>query len=105
MNDMRVKIALVTISIVPAIARPQERSSYYTEPYQEKALEIYRQSIGFRTAVAHGQVPAFASYLANEFRAGGFADEDFRHERTGAGQVIFRRPGALVIILHELAGR
>ena len=54
----------------------QDKSSDYTELYQEKALEIYRTSIGYRTAAGHGQVPALANYLADEFHAGGFAEED-----------------------------
>lgn len=57
-------------------AAAQDRSSDYTEPYQQQALEIYRASIGFRTASPYGQVPAMANYLAEQFRAGGFADED-----------------------------
>jgi acetylornithine deacetylase/succinyl-diaminopimelate desuccinylase-like protein len=43
---------------------------------RKKALEIYRISTGIHTATSHGQVPAMAEYLANEFRAGGFSDED-----------------------------
>jgi carboxypeptidase PM20D1 len=41
-----------------------------------QALEIYRTMIGYRTAAGHGKVPAMAEYLAEEFRRGGFPDED-----------------------------
>ena len=63
---------LLTIGAVQA----QDRSGDYTEPYQLRALEIYRTSIAYRTAKSHGQVPALANYLAEQFRAGGFADDD-----------------------------
>lgn len=54
----------------------QDSSADYTEPYQRKALEVYRTIIGYRTAAGHGQVPAMARYLAEQFRRGGFARED-----------------------------
>ena len=57
-------------------APAQDRSTDYTAPYQQRALAIYRSSIGYRTAASHGQVPAFANYLADLFRSGGFAGED-----------------------------
>jgi len=69
-------LAAMAITLVFGAATAQDHSSFYTENYQKKALEIYRTSIGFRTAESHGQVPAFASYLADEFRAGGFPDEN-----------------------------
>ena len=64
---------------LPALAVPlhaQDSSGDYREPYQLKALEIYRTAIGFRTAAGHGRVPALADYLAGEFRAGGFPAAD-----------------------------
>jgi acetylornithine deacetylase/succinyl-diaminopimelate desuccinylase-like protein len=54
----------------------QDESAYYTEPYQKKALEIYRASIPYRTALSYGQVPAFTNFLAAEFRNGGFPNDD-----------------------------
>lgn len=77
-------------ALVFGMAGAQDHSSFYTENYQKKALEIYRTSIGFRTAKSHGQVPAFASYLADEFRAGGFPDEDIHilPSKTIAGEDI-----------------
>lgn len=54
----------------------QDSSADYTDPYQRKALEIYRTIIGFRTAEGHGQVPTLANYLSEQFRDGGFPDED-----------------------------
>ena len=37
-----------------AEALAQDKSSDYTEPYQKKALEIYRASIAYRSAEGHG---------------------------------------------------
>ena len=45
-------------------------------PSQEKARDIFRRVIGFKTSVGLGQVPALAEYLASELRSGGFADAD-----------------------------
>ncbi len=72
----RIRLIIVALPFVFGLAQAQDHSSYYTEPYQKKALEIYRASIGLRTVKTHGQVPALANYLAGEFREGGFADED-----------------------------
>lgn len=86
-------IALLAVAAV-APGRGQDVSSDYVEPYQRKALEIYRHAISYRTVAGYGQVPALAEYLAGEFRAGGFPDEDvhvLRHEETAA--LVVRYPG------------
>ena len=57
-------------------ATAQDRSADYTEPYQVRALEIYRTLVGMRTAATHGRVPEAARYLADRFLAGGFAEGD-----------------------------
>jgi acetylornithine deacetylase/succinyl-diaminopimelate desuccinylase-like protein len=41
-----------------------------------QALEILKQSIGYRTVLGEGQVPAYAAYLAGLLRDGSFAAED-----------------------------
>lgn len=71
-------VAFGLASLVHGPAMAQESSADYDEPYQRKALEIYRTAIGYRTALGHGQVPSLAAYLAGEFRAGGFPAEDVR---------------------------
>ena len=73
---MRKLITAMAVSLVFGTVLAQDHSSYYRQPYQKQALDIYRTSIGFRTAKSHSQVPALAEYLADEFRAGGFPDED-----------------------------
>jgi carboxypeptidase PM20D1 len=59
--------------LCPSLIYAQETSSQYTSEHQRRAPEIYRTVIGFRTAETHGQVPKMADYLADLFRAGGFA--------------------------------
>ena len=54
-----------------AIAQPAERTAD-----EQKALEIYRTIIGFRSAAGHGQTPEVAAYLASELKAAGFGQED-----------------------------
>ncbi len=73
---MRSFITAVVLLFAPCVASAQDSSADYTEPYQQRALEIYRTIIGYRTAAGHGQVPAVANYLADQFRAGGFPEED-----------------------------
>ncbi len=88
--------------IAPSALQAQDESSYYTESYQQKALEIYRASISYRTAKSHGVVPAFANYLAEQFRSGGFSDEDIHvlpftlpdGEETAALVVTYRGDGS-----------
>lgn len=48
-----------------------------------QAREIYRAIVAFDTSVEGGRTPAMAEYLAERFRAGGFAAEDVRLLPTG----------------------
>ena len=74
---MQTRIAIVAIFLLlPPSTTAQDSSADYTKSYEQKALEIFRTSISYRTAQTHGQVPVLAAYLANQFRAGGFPDED-----------------------------
>lgn len=71
--------ALLAVVLTIPVSGPlaaQDRSADYTEPYQTRTLAIYRTLIGFRTAAGHGQVPAAAAFLAEQFRQGGFPAED-----------------------------
>ena len=70
-------LAAVTLLLIgPTLAAAQDSSADYTQPYQRKALQIYRTIVGYRSAATHGQVPAVANYLADRFRDGGFPDQD-----------------------------
>ena len=57
-------------------AGARDRSIDYSEPYQQQALRIYRDTVAMRTAAGHRQLPVMAHYLADRFRDGGFDDAD-----------------------------
>lgn len=63
---------MATFDVISADAR----SESYDKPYQQQALEIYREVISRRTAAGYGQVPLMAEYLAKQFIQGGFAEKD-----------------------------
>lgn len=65
-------MAAHSAAVRPLVAR----SADFDADYQRQALEIYRTLIGYRSAAGHGQVPAVAEYLAQQFRSGGFAAAD-----------------------------
>ncbi len=94
--------ALLAAWLPTVTAQTPDQSSYYTEPYQEKALQIYRQLISWRTSRGHGQIPEMAAWLADQFRAGGFSDTDIHlipftledGEKTAALVVHYRGDGS-----------
>ncbi len=61
-------VLLATACATPALAKDEEA--------RREAREIFEKIIAFRTSEGLGQVPAMARYLAERFRAGGFAEED-----------------------------
>ncbi|PHZ85499.1 M20/M25/M40 family metallo-hydrolase [Paremcibacter congregatus] len=65
-------VIALSMLMTPAIARCSDDRV----PFADKALEIFRTAVSLRTAKGHGQVPKLAQYLAREFKAGGFAEED-----------------------------
>lgn len=75
MRLARLVPAVVLLVLAQALAA-QPSSADYGAAYQRRALEIFRTAIGYRTAATHGQVPALASWLAAQLRAGGFPAED-----------------------------
>ena len=46
------------------------------KPVSAQAHEILTRSVGFKTVIGEGQVPAYAAYLAGVLKDGGFAAED-----------------------------
>ena len=72
---LRISIALAGL-LLAAPAMAQDDSRDYTGQYQRQALEIYRHVIGLRTAAGHGKVPEMASYLADQFLAAGFSEDE-----------------------------
>lgn len=61
---------------LPAPLAAQTSSAEYTEPHQQQALALYRTIIGMRTAEGQEMVPTMAAYLADQFRAAGFPEDD-----------------------------
>jgi carboxypeptidase PM20D1 len=80
--------AAIALLVLPFKASAQDSSADYTEPYQQKALEIYRTIISYRSSEGHGQVPAVVEYLAEQFREGGFPADDVHvlPFTTGSGE-------------------
>jgi carboxypeptidase PM20D1 len=68
--------AVLAVATAHASLSAQDSSADYTQPYQKKALEIYRHIVGIRSAEGQGKVPEVAQYLADQFRQGGFPAED-----------------------------
>ena len=70
--SMTVCVALA----LTAVAAGADETGFYTKDYQQQALEIYRHIISIRSAAGHGKVPEVAEYLAAQFHAGGFDEDD-----------------------------
>ncbi len=64
----------LTLSVLTAPALAQSP----TEAQRNAALEIHRRIVGFDSSVEGAQTPMVAAYLADRFRAAGFAAEDVR---------------------------
>lgn len=72
-------LALAATMLSPALHASQEAPT----KFEQKALEIYRTAISMRTAEGFGNVPKLARYLANEFKAGGFSEQDIHIKEMG----------------------
>ncbi len=69
---MKHLLILSTIALTAFCATPtaaQNNSADYTEVYQQRALEIYKTLVGFRTAAGHNQVAEALEYLAQQFNS------------------------------------
>lgn len=69
---MSIRLALLVLVCVGSAAYAQTPSN----AERAAALEIYRKVVSFDTSVDGGQTPAMAGYLADRFRAAGFAEQD-----------------------------
>lgn len=91
------------ILMLAVSAAAQVSSADYSEPYQQRALEIYREIVGYRSAFGHGQVPLVANYLAAQFLEAGFPEPDVHvlpftrpsGEETASLVVRYRGDGSL----------
>lgn len=60
----------------------------------QQALEILTRSVGFKTVLGEGQVPAYAAYLSTVLQNGGFAASDIEITPMGeTATMIARYPG------------
>ena len=63
-------------------------------PFGAKALEIYKTAVEMRSTANHGETPKLARYLAEQFKAGGFAEEDITvFELGGTAGLVVRYRG------------
>jgi acetylornithine deacetylase/succinyl-diaminopimelate desuccinylase-like protein len=63
-------------------------------PFGAKAFEIYKTAVEMRTTANHGETPKLARYLAEQFKAGGFAEEDITvFELAGTAGLVVRYSG------------
>jgi acetylornithine deacetylase/succinyl-diaminopimelate desuccinylase-like protein len=69
---MRIVIFLLVASLSSAFSVAAD----FDAPYQQQARELFQRAIAFKTEIGQGQVPKLAAYLADQFRAAGFPDED-----------------------------
>ncbi len=87
------------VGLIAAVMLPVSMVSMAAEkaPFQDKAAELLRKSVSMRTAAGFGQVPVMAKWLANEFRSGGFSENDITLipvEDTAALVVRYRGDGS-----------
>jgi acetylornithine deacetylase/succinyl-diaminopimelate desuccinylase-like protein len=77
-----------------ALAVPAAAAAQTGAPHEAKALAMYEKVVSFRTAKGHGQVPAMASYIADQLRAGGVPAADIATLPHGeAVALLVRVPG------------
>ena len=79
-------LTLVAMPIGAAEATPPTAATTPTAaaqltPLQAKAREIFEKVVSFRSIAPGYETPQLAEYLAGEFRAAGFAEEDILLER------------------------
>ena len=69
-------IRLASLVLVGLGSAAQAYAQAPSDAERAAALEIYRKIVSFDSSTDGGQTPAMASYLADRFRAAGFADND-----------------------------
>jgi acetylornithine deacetylase/succinyl-diaminopimelate desuccinylase-like protein len=101
------RVALLLLAGLAASASAgaaAQRPAPTPEPVRAEARDIFETVIAFQTSEGHGQVPVMAQYLAEKFKAGGFAAEDIEiipHGETASLVVRYRGrdPAAKPILL------
>lgn len=88
---------LVTGTAVAALMlAPQAMAEYAHKdmPFGAKAFEIYKTAVEMKSTANHGETPKLARYLAEQFKAGGFAEEDITvFELAGTAGLVVRYRG------------
>jgi carboxypeptidase PM20D1 len=67
---------IISAVIISVIGCSTAYSADKNMPFADVALDIYRTAVETRTVSGYKQVPVLANYLADKFKAGGFANED-----------------------------
>lgn len=76
---MKCSTLLLGMLVCATPAGAADRSS----PTATEAFDIYRTIVAIPTVQGRGEVPRMAAYLAERFKAGGFAEQDVQIVRTG----------------------
>ncbi|QSX76162.1 M20/M25/M40 family metallo-hydrolase [Lysobacter arenosi] len=81
---LRAAVALIALSGLYGHAMPAAAATPKVDAKtHDKAVELLGKGVGFRTVMGQGQVPAYAQYLADQLKAGGFAAEDVQVQTYG----------------------
>jgi acetylornithine deacetylase/succinyl-diaminopimelate desuccinylase-like protein len=91
------KLGLFAAAMILSLSAAQAADAALTV-HQAKAREIYAKSISIPTSLGNAKVKEFAEYLAGEFRAAGFPNEDihivpFKGEGDETASLIVRYRG------------
>ncbi|MCA8887717.1 MAG: M20/M25/M40 family metallo-hydrolase [Parvularculaceae bacterium] len=87
----------ITGGAFPAAYADEGDNGAATDADRARAFEIFRTVISMRTSEGHGLVPQMAAYLADEFKAAGFSEEDIHilpKDETAALVVRYRGDGS-----------
>jgi carboxypeptidase PM20D1 len=84
---------ILSLGILLLCAQPTLAVDVKDSPHAKKTLEIYKNVIAIPTVAGRGKVPELAAYLAGEFRAAGFTDDDIHIIPKGETAALIVRYG------------
>lgn len=79
-----IKMFCVALLLAPITALGSPLDQQRSTAHAKKSLEIYTAIVEMPTVAGRGQVPKLAAYLADQFRAAGFAEDDINILPNGA---------------------
>lgn len=91
-----IKKILTGTAVAALMLAPQAmgEDAHKDMPFGAKALEIYKTAVEMRSTANHGETPKLARYLAEQFKAGGFAEKDITvFELNGTAGLVVRYRG------------